>query len=243
MYPPVLDMCCGPRMMWFDKHDPRVIYIDKRRERHAMNRPKRGTVEWTETDPDQLSDFTDLPFPDETFDHVVFDPPHFERSGKMGYLAMKYGWLDGDWRKMLAAGFAEGFRVLRPGGTLIFKWTDTENPVSEILKLTSMRPLYGHKSGKQARTHWIAFLKQAEKVKAISAAHSNALNCKRRSSMSKKYDADEGIQTYVEKKVAAAVKAERKRVATAIKNVPAPTFGSKKESLSFLKTIKAAVAA
>ena len=48
---------------------------------------------------------------------------------------------------------------LKPGGTLIFKWTATENPVSEILKLTPMKPLYGHKSGKQAQTHWIAFLK------------------------------------------------------------------------------------
>lgn len=157
--PPILDMCCGPQMMWFDKEDERAMFVDKRRERHAMNRPKRGTVEWTETDPDIIADFTDLPFPDESFWHVVFDPPHFERSGKIGYLAMKYGWLDGEWRKMLASGFAEGFRVLKPGGTLIFKWTATENPVSEILKLTPMKPLYGHKSGKQAQTHWLAFWK------------------------------------------------------------------------------------
>lgn len=155
----VLDMCCGPRMMWFDKQDSRAIFNDRRRERHAMNRPKRGTVEWTETDPDTLNDFTDLPFADNSFLHVVFDPPHFERSGKIGFLAMKYGWLDSDWREMIRAGFAEGFRVLKPGGTLIFKWTATENPVSEILKLTPMKPLYGHKSGKQAQTHWIAFLK------------------------------------------------------------------------------------
>jgi SAM-dependent methyltransferase len=159
MLPPVLDMCCGPRMMWFDKRDPRAIYVDRRRERHAMNRPRRGTVEWTETDPDEIADFTALPFPDETFWHVVFDPPHFERTGKIGFLAMKYGWLDGDWREMLRRGFTEGFRVLKTGGTLVFKWTATENPVSEILRLTPMKPLYGHKSGKQAQTHWIAFLK------------------------------------------------------------------------------------
>jgi hypothetical protein len=102
----VLDMCCGPRMMWFDKDDERAVFLDRRRERHAMNRPKRGTVEWTETDPDILADFTALPFADETFQMVVFDPPHFERSGKIGYLAMKYGWLDGDWREMIRKGFA-----------------------------------------------------------------------------------------------------------------------------------------
>ena len=158
-FPDVLDMCCGSRMMWFDKKDPRAVFIDNRRERHEMPRPKRGTVEYTETDPDILCDFTNLPFPDNTFRLVVFDPPHFERTGKVGYLAKKYGWLPGEWRPMLRDGFAEGFRVLRPGGTLVFKWTDTDNPVSEILKLTPMLPLFGHKSGKQQRTHWICFLK------------------------------------------------------------------------------------
>jgi hypothetical protein len=46
----------------------------------------------------------------------------------------------------------------------VFKWTATENPVNEILKLTPMKPLYGHKSGKQAQTHWIAFLKPNKEV-------------------------------------------------------------------------------
>lgn len=160
-YPPILDMCCGPRMMWFDKRNPNALYIDKRRERHAIQRPKRGTTEYTETDPDIIADFTSLPFPNDTFTLVVFDPPHFERSGKPGYLAKKYGWLDGDWRATLRQGFAEAFRVLKPQGILIFKWTDTENPVSEILKLTPEKPLFGHKSGKQAHTHWITFMKRS----------------------------------------------------------------------------------
>lgn len=158
-FPPVLDMCCGPKMMWFDKHDSRAVYIDKRRERHELPRPKRGTVEYTETIPDVLGDFTSLPFPDSTFRLVVFDPPHFERSGTQGFLAKKYGWLPSNWRELLREGFSEGFRVLRSGGILIFKWTATENPVSEILKLTPYKPLFGHKSGKQSRTHWLSFLK------------------------------------------------------------------------------------
>ncbi|MDQ3117820.1 MAG: class I SAM-dependent methyltransferase, partial [Verrucomicrobiota bacterium] len=71
----------------------------------------------------------------------------------------KYGCLNGNWREMLRLGFAECFRVLKPNGTLIFKWADSENPVSEILALTPEKPLFGHKSGKKMGTHWVAFLK------------------------------------------------------------------------------------
>ena len=31
---------------------------------------------------------------------------------------------------------------------------------SEILKLTSQKPLFGHKSGKRSKTHWITFMKE-----------------------------------------------------------------------------------
>jgi hypothetical protein len=36
--------------------------------------------------------------------------------------------------------------------------------VSEVLKLTTERPLFGHKSGKQSATHWVAFLKPNDKL-------------------------------------------------------------------------------
>jgi hypothetical protein len=38
--------------------------------------------------------------------------------------------------------------------------------VADVLALTDQKPLYGHRSGKQSKTHWIAFLKandQAER--------------------------------------------------------------------------------
>ena len=59
----------------------------------------------------------------------------------------------------------------------------------------------------------------------------------------KKYDQDEAIQAYVAKKIAAAIKAERKRVAMAVKEIPLPMNGSKKDALAIMKTVKAAVAA
>ena len=158
--PPVLDACCGSRMFWFDRKDNRATFVDKRRERHTLpDVSSKGGSRELVIDPDHLADFTDLPFPDNTFALVVFDPPHFERNGATGWVGLKYGTLKGDWRDELRRGFAECFRVLRPEGVLIFKWCEDEIPVSQILALTPERPLFGHKSGKQQKTHWVAFMK------------------------------------------------------------------------------------
>lgn len=75
-------------------------------------------------------------------------------------MAKKYGRLFPSWRDDIRQGFKECFRVLEPYGVLIFKWNETQIKVSEILKLTDQKPLFGHKSGKQANTHWIAFMKK-----------------------------------------------------------------------------------
>jgi SAM-dependent methyltransferase len=164
-YPPVLDACCGSKMFWFDKADPRCLFVDKRSETHTLpDVSSAGGSRELVISPDMQADFTALPFHDNTFALVVFDPPHFERNGARSWVGLKYGTLAGDWTEMLRAGFAECFRVLRPEGTLIFKWCADEIPVSRILALTPERPLFGHKSGKQSKTHWIAFLKPADRT-------------------------------------------------------------------------------
>ena len=83
---------------------------------------------------------------------------------------MKYGLLFDGWREMLRAGFAECFRVLCPLGTLIFKWCEVEISVADVLALTPEKPLYGHRSGKQSKTHWIAFLKPNRAIFPCPAA-------------------------------------------------------------------------
>ena len=99
---------------------------------------------------------------------VVFDPPHLRWWGKdpekkpTGFQQTKYGTLRADWKDTLAKGFAECFRVLRPGGFLIFKWNEHDIKVSTILTLTDQKPIFGHKSGKRANTHWICFMKGTE---------------------------------------------------------------------------------
>ena len=155
-FPPVLDACCGGRMMWFNKADPRCLYVDKRCESFHVG---PGPRDFYHVQPDQVCDFSALPFPDNTFAHVVFDPPHLVRQEPKGWMTRKYGVLNGDWREMLRKGFAECFRVLRPDGVLVFKWSDGNVKVREILALTPVLPLYGHKTTQHTNTHWIAFLK------------------------------------------------------------------------------------
>lgn len=137
-----------------------TVFVDKRNERHLA---KDSSVKNGEREivirPDVVADFTNLPFPDDQFYHVVFDPPHIQRNGDSSWLLKKYGVLRGDWKSMIQKGFSECFRVLRPGGTLVFKWSEVEIPLREILKLTPERPLYGHRTGRQAKTHWVSFLK------------------------------------------------------------------------------------
>ena len=76
----ILDVCCGSRMFWFDKHDERVVFCDKRKERHILNYDC-GDYD-INVSPNVLSDFTALPFPSNHFQVVVFDPPHLKKIGE-----------------------------------------------------------------------------------------------------------------------------------------------------------------
>ncbi len=140
----ILDACCGARMFWFDKKDPRAFFIDKRTlEPELMSNGATLQVK-----PDAIMDFRKMDFPDKQFNLVVFDPPHVVRSGAKSFLAKKYGFLDKNtWREDLRKGFSECFRVLKGGGTLIFKWNECHIPLKEILALTPERPLFGNRGG------------------------------------------------------------------------------------------------
>lgn len=159
----VLDPCCGSRMMWFDKADPRAIFGDQRSETLTVTdnspRNKAGT-RTIRIEPDTLLDFRALPFPDGSFKLVAFDPPHLVQAGPRSWLAAKYGKLGADWREDLRQGFTECFRVLASDGVLVFKWNETQVKVSELLALTPHKPLFGQVSGRNGMTHWLVFLKE-----------------------------------------------------------------------------------
>ena len=153
--PPAIDVCCSIRAFWFDKKDSRALFLDRREGRQEVNRPGRRDMVVA---PDIIADFTKLPFESNSFWHVVFDPPHLKNSGT-GNIGFHYGRLSASWQDDMRGGFKECFRILKPNGTLIFKWNETDYPLSQILKLTEQKPLYGHKSGKLNKTHWVAFIK------------------------------------------------------------------------------------
>ena len=110
MNPTVLDPCCGSRMMWFDKQDQRVLFGDQRTESHVLSDGRALEIK-----PNVKLDFTNLPFPDNSFRLIAFDPPHLVRAGKKSWLALKYGKLGQSWQDDLSKGFAECFRVLESG--------------------------------------------------------------------------------------------------------------------------------
>jgi SAM-dependent methyltransferase len=159
LFPPVLDACCGSRMFWFDRADPRALFIDKRQGEWPIDIGTPGTVGRTPivVAPDVLADFSAMPFADETFSLVVFDPPHVQRQEARGALTRRYGVLNGEWREMLRKGFAECLRVLKPNGVLVFKWGESQFKVADIVKLAPVKPLFGHHTSKT--THWAVFIK------------------------------------------------------------------------------------
>lgn len=148
---PILDACCGSRMFWFDKDNPFVEFMDIRDEECVLSDGQLCIVH-----PNTIGDFTAMPFPDESFKMVVFDPPHLVWAGKTSNMYKLYGRLENDWHLVLAKGFKECFRVLEDYGVLIFKWSEIDLKLKTVLRLTERKPLFGHRRGK---TFWVAFMK------------------------------------------------------------------------------------
>lgn len=149
----ILDPCCGSRMFWFDRKNPDVVFADSRSMKVVLC---DGRV--LDIHPDMIADVRHLPFADETFCHVVFDPPHLIRGGDSSWLVQKYGKLPDDWEKFIHDGFAECWRVLKTDGTLNFKWNQEQIPTSEVIKTIGREPLYGNRM-RGTKTDWLVFVK------------------------------------------------------------------------------------
>ena len=157
----ILDVTCGSRSIWFDKHNPAATFCDNRKETLTnIWKTTDGSSSYTcVVDPDLRCDFTKLPFADETYSLVVFDPPHLTHGGENSWLIKKYGRLEENWPKMLHDGFRECMRVLKEDGVLIFKWSEYDLPANAVWKAIGQKPLFGHHSGKNSKTFWACFMK------------------------------------------------------------------------------------
>ena len=134
----ILDACCGSRMFWWDKTEPHTTFMDIRQETRDVT---NGSVtKHVTVDPDVIADFRHMPFPDNHFDLVVFDPPHLIWAGPHSYMKAQYGQLPADWRSYMKDGFDECLRVLKNTGVLLFKWSQAQIPLKDVLTVLGRAP-------------------------------------------------------------------------------------------------------
>ena len=149
---PILDVCCGGKMFYFDKNNDSVLFCDKRQFKTKIDE------KFFSVKPDMLIDFKFLPFKDESFHLVIFDPPHIIRGSEKSFMVQKYGLLPKNYKEELAKGFKECMRVLKTNGTLIFKWSESQIKLNEIIKCFNKEPLIAQKTSKTS--HFCVFFKE-----------------------------------------------------------------------------------
>jgi hypothetical protein len=154
----IFDMCCGVKAMYFHKNHPLVLYSDQRKEEKGFY-PYRENYD---VNPDVINDFRNLPYEDESFYHVIFDPPHLFKNPQVR-LTIPYGHLNKDtWKDDIRKGFQEGWRILKQGGTMIMKWNEMNISRKNLLKILPQNPIYGHPPKSKNKTHWMIFYKEVK---------------------------------------------------------------------------------
>ena len=160
----ILDATCGGKSIWNPKNrdNDETLFIDKRQEEKGF--PGKGGESYG-VEPDEIQDFRDLPYDDEEFKLVIFDPPHVVKDNGMesitGVVQKKYGALHAEtWQHDLKKGFEELFRVLEEGGTLVFKFADSDIDFQDVLELSPYKDLAGTRTKKTScENRWFVFQK------------------------------------------------------------------------------------
>lgn len=147
----ILDACCGSRMFHFNKKNPNVVFMDNRDFEDTLCDGRKLKVH-----PDIVADFRNIPFEDNFFSLVIFDPPHLLKVGESSWLCKKYGKLSKTWPTDIKKGFDECMRVLKPNGTLIFKWATRDITLKQILDVIKTHPIIFHKNN---NTFFLVFMK------------------------------------------------------------------------------------
>ena len=159
----ILDPCCGSRMFYVNKENPLVDYRDNREVHETLCDGRILNVA-----PDTIGDVRHIDAPDGAYSLVVFDPPHLKHGA--GWQCEKYGKLPKEWHQFLHDAFAECWRVLKPGGTLVFKWNEYHIPLSDVLACFEQQPVLGNRKPAQSKTHWLLFYKPEDSSGASDSA-------------------------------------------------------------------------
>lgn len=154
----MLDATAGHRMMWPNKNPPNTVFMDKKHD--------------TRIPPDVIGVWEHLPFKDDCFDVVLFDPPHLIRFGKPGQnfrMFDNYGCWSSKVEALVAINKAQA-EFARVAGRLCFKWCDTRDGP----KYWGLLPLFkgrwrkvferSHptKGSGHRRTYWATFVRRGE---------------------------------------------------------------------------------
>lgn len=146
----VLDCSAGLRGMWLDKHFPSAVYVDIR----------------SEVSPDLVASSTCLPFHNETFDLILFDPPH-HNVGASGEWSLDYGvFTTAEILNLCRRTFPELRRVVKPAGVVLFKWNDHSiglsrvmpDPETGLVPLVAQRVAYHTKHA--SVTTWVTLVRK-----------------------------------------------------------------------------------
>jgi len=179
----ILDATCGAKIFYKGRHKAfspeELVFMDVREGLFStFNRrgKGRGDIRATEVidgqeyiriEPTKVGCVTKIPWPDQSFNMVIIDPPHAGRWGKSSFMGALYGSWDRDTfvRKFYRAN-SEVYRVLKPGGVLFLKVQDNEgrDKIAERL-LTKFRLLLKiqqvNASGRTGhKTFWMIFVRQ-----------------------------------------------------------------------------------
>lgn len=86
----ILDIFCGSKLFWFDKENDYTTYMDILEEKFEIHGKKVNVKQ------DVVADIRNMSFEDNTYDLIVFDPPHLKWAGKNSIMRAQYGQLDKD---------------------------------------------------------------------------------------------------------------------------------------------------
>lgn len=158
----ILDATTSNKSMWYQKDNPFTVFMDMRKGIFSPQTPNMKTATIKKCGvykvfPDIQARWQHLPFKDECFDMIVFDPPHI--SGSSAGISQRYGFLTKTWKYDMSEGLKELFRVLKNEGSFIFKWNEREIQIKEVLNIFPYNPMFGTRTGTSNKTHWIVFIK------------------------------------------------------------------------------------